>query len=362
MKRLFLHIGTHKTGSTAIQHALQAHVKLLRKHGYALVPRFQAARELMRISCEDPQIIDHARDQFQRSLRYHRKYREDKLIMSWEGFSGDPWAGYTNSEIIAKSLRKITSGLDVTIIVYLRRQDEFLESLYAQHIQRGYSLSFNEYLDQIKPSYFDWEFLLQNYAKHFGKKNILPRRYHKVFLPTKSSLLDDFSRAIEIPFHLTLPGNCQRNSSMSRQALEIARLANPHLSPDEQKCLRTLLQESNAKHLFSGFGFFSSSSRSEFLSRYKASNAFVCTEYFDGPRGFLFPDDPPPAIDPAQESGLIEDPGRVLANIVRYLHSQKAACSHGGQQQKFVQQVSERLSRLPRLRRWLRSLARGLHP
>ena len=48
MKTLYLHIGTHKTGSTAIQHFFKVNKEVLKTMGYTypLFPRFQYSHKL----------------------------------------------------------------------------------------------------------------------------------------------------------------------------------------------------------------------------------------------------------------------------------------------------------------------------
>jgi len=360
VRRLFLHIGTHKTGSTAIQHALGANREALARSGYALIPRPAASRELMRATSYDSQLVASMGKQLSASVKLHAGRRTENLLLSWEGFSGDPQLGYANSHIIARVLREITVPFHVTIVSYLRQQDEFVESLYTQHIQRGHSLEFSAYLQRFDASAFDWSRLLASFAKCFGQENVSPRRYHKVLLPESSSLLDDFSRVLELPFNLSLPGRQMRNPSMSRQALELARLANPHLSEEEKKCLRHILQQSNAKQLHEAFCFFSPSERSRFLSQYKQSNAEVCGTYFDEPSGELFPKD----VSRLEHSGAIEDvignPGEVLANAIRYLSAGGTVCPKTPRIPAFARAASRALSRFPELHRTAHAIIRTI--
>ena len=362
MKRLYLHIGTHKTGSTAIQHALRANRKKIESHGCALIPYPPASRQLMIDSAENMHTIDLARNQLQLTLRHPLRRRKAQYVMSWEGFSGDPWHGYYNTGVVAKSLRAITLGLDVTIIVYLRRQDDFVESLYTQSIQKGHSSSFADFVAQFGKDCFNWRELVKHYEDCFGEGNVIPRRYHEMFLPDRQSLLRDFSETINLPFILALPGSDLRNPSMSRQALEIARVTNPYLSSEQQKCLRTILQKSNAKELFEAFGFFDISSRDEFLSRHAASNASINLKYFGDSSGPLFP---APSALPGEEGsdvpvGTTVNAGEVVANIIRFLHAQGKISEIERKPDRLIKSAAEALTRHPRLHRLMRFLVRGL--
>ena len=65
----------------------------------------------------------------------------ERFVTSWEGFSGNPRLAYQNANAVASMLRESTKSLDVRIIVYLRRQDEFVESMYTQTIHEGGSFA-----------------------------------------------------------------------------------------------------------------------------------------------------------------------------------------------------------------------------
>jgi len=354
VRHLFLHIGTHKTGSTAIQHALAANRKALSKSGYALIPRPEAARELVHSRSEDPLIVERMEEQFYSSLKLLDMRRVDAIVLSWEGFSGDHQRGYCNTATIAEALRKLATGFIVTVVVYIRRQDEFAESLYAQHIQYGHSHSFSEFLRQFDVSAFDWARLLQSYTGAFGRQNVLARRYISPSGPTDTRLLDDFSKAIGLPFVLSLPGKTLRNPSMNRQALELARLANPYMSTEERRFLREILQQSSTRSFDDSLGFFTDQGRQDFLEQYASSNASVQADFFSD-TGDLFP-----RIEEARQSsgGFEADPGPVLAKIVRFLQANGANKLYPSMRPNLRQYASERLARFPRLRRISRSLAR----
>src|SRR5690625_7585565 len=102
------------------------------------------------------------------------------LIIS-EHFSGNPFIGFSNVHIIAETLWEITKDLDldIYIIVYLRRQDDFIESMYTQSIHLGDSHSFEEFINGFDESAFDWEYILDSYSKWFGKDRSEERRVGK---------------------------------------------------------------------------------------------------------------------------------------------------------------------------------------
>ena len=139
-KRLIIHIGMHKTGSTAIQHVLSRNRLALRAFGVLYPPSYgsDGARQAKHnalfsaISHEadygapHPQIgpaEDLVRDLRDRVLRSGAR----SAVISAEGFSGEKPA-------FARALAPLGDTFDVRVIAFLRRPDAWLESFHRQMI------------------------------------------------------------------------------------------------------------------------------------------------------------------------------------------------------------------------------------
>lgn len=283
--QLFLHIGTHKTGSTAIQKALLKGKEKLRDEKIVYLPQLPARKNIETLSVLDSDIISSSREFV---LREISKYpTSTRFVMSYEGYSGDVFRGYLNAEIVAESLRRITDGYEVKVIVFLRRQDLFVESMYTQTIHQGQTWSFNNFLDIFNNSSFNWHLLLSNYAKYFKKPGIIVRRYDKTHLLNQNSI-EEFANVIGSNSLKSIDIEKNLNSGYTRDALELARLCLPHLTKSEKRKLRNILQATNAKLPFESHSFFNLSERELFLSKYEQSNALVAEEYFHDSKGSLF--------------------------------------------------------------------------
>jgi hypothetical protein len=312
MAEVLIHIGTHKTGATAIQHALRENRRWLRRNGWAYLLPAPALRTLMMAQSVNPEVVQEARAWLDSVGRWHG--RRHRLLISAEGFAGNPYGGYRNADVVAENLRQITDGHKVGIMVYLRRQDEFMESMYTQRIQEGGSLSFAEFLEACGDAP-DWSALLRAYAERFGQERIVVRRYHRTFLPEPDSLLLDFSRALHLsalPME-RVPG--RRNAGYSREALEFARSVNASLDDAERAALRRLLQEASARQSFAPFEFFNHDERVALMNRCADGNAEVARRYFKDAVDTLFPP-PEVAIRARQASAGLSPEGmdRMLAD------------------------------------------------
>jgi len=126
--RFYIHIGTHKTGSTAIQQLLNKNKYLLRENGYVYLRDLEEKFQTLKMSTKiDTDVITLFKKELANSCKRNKSNIPDhRFIISSEGFSGNPLIGYKNAGIVAEHLYQITDDFDVYVIVYLRRQDDFI--------------------------------------------------------------------------------------------------------------------------------------------------------------------------------------------------------------------------------------------
>jgi len=276
MKKLFIHIGTHKTGSTAIQNALGENRFKIRDDNIALLPVSGLIARLGNASEYDSSIVCKVREHIKKHASKVNK-KINSYVISSETFSGNILYAYNNTNIVANILYEATLEFDVYIIVYLRRQDQFFESLYTQMIHEGKSYSFDHFYEQLKMSAFNWLELLDAYAQYFGRDKILARRYDRKHLPDSNSLVNDFARVIGVEKLCS----SESNVGYSRDALELAKLCNKSFSREKRSKLRKLLQVTNTKMPFDNYQYFNDESRKSYLSSYDESNSKVAKIYFN---------------------------------------------------------------------------------
>lgn len=302
MVKLYIHIGTHKTASTTIQTALYNNRGYLENEGIVVLSPPISFRTLMSSTTLN---VDLSKDNLSlvNQVKQYPKNADLNFLVSFEGLSGDPILGYKNSKIIAKILREMTLEFEVKIIIYLRRQDHFIESLYTQKIHEGESYSFHEFINKFDEFSFNWESLLDSYDNEFGKENLIVRKYDTENLPKSNSILRDFGTIIGSKYMQMIDNNESRNLGYSRDALEVARLTNPYLNESDKKRLRHILQKTNTKQPFDSYSFFSELEREHFLSQYIRSNSNVAKKYFYGSSEGLFPESNP-SIENGQYQGL----------------------------------------------------------
>lgn len=295
--KLFIHIGTWKTGSSTIQFNLFKVRSELEKEGFfylckddKMVERGEPIREFTELR---EGYVKRSREKFKRILNEQKSKNKDiHFISSGEEYSGNPFLGFKNVGAVAENLYHIAKGLglDIRIIVYLRRQDDFFESLYQQTIRLGDSHSFREFLEKFDSSHFNWQNMIQVYADLFGKENIIVRRYHKKYLPEENSLVQDFGKVIGSEVVANYQSTTSKNKGFSRDTLEIMKIMNAYFEGDERFKLRKIFDQVNSKLPFENYSFFTANERAVFLKKYEKSNAAVAKEYLGEDSLFPEPD------------------------------------------------------------------------
>jgi hypothetical protein len=182
---LVVHIGTHKTGTTAIQRFAAEHRKTLARRGlwypsYAeigLRGHYRGHHDFAhaiagigkRMSLDDAK-------RFAELIRNRLRPDETVLISAEPIYrhvlpeDNDYWA---RREAYVRRLKDIIGLDDVTILVVLRRQDSFARSLYQQKVKSGkYSLSFRQFLVDERYE-FEYHRQLSIFKNVFGKVDVL---------------------------------------------------------------------------------------------------------------------------------------------------------------------------------------------
>ncbi|WP_417243246.1 hypothetical protein [Celeribacter sp.] len=133
-RKLILHIGTPKTGSTSVQHTLFAHRDQLAAAGVhwgdstreprAAAPRHSSVSHALR---RGPRKWDAERDAI---LADFDASGHDTLLLSDEVLSE------CGAKAIAR-MAEFAAPFETTVICYLRRQDRYVESLWNQYCGEG---------------------------------------------------------------------------------------------------------------------------------------------------------------------------------------------------------------------------------
>jgi hypothetical protein len=193
---LTIHIGTHKTGSSAIQKFCDNQRTELLARG-TLYPRCEfrfghhdlawalsgsgRARRDQSLTAEDiaSDILAHA-------------HGVSHILISSEDFEN------LDTPAIQR-LRSLFSRCETTVVVYVRRQDSALLSIYAQRITGGvrYQGTLSELADRLKPRRLDYWKLASRWAAVFGTAAVRVRPFERsCFL--EGNVIPDFLQLVGI--------------------------------------------------------------------------------------------------------------------------------------------------------------------
>ena len=172
-KKLFAHLGAHKTATSLVQRYFMSKSKHYEREGVKFLTREQVSSY---ISWGDKIIQDG--EKFSNFL--HQESENTKapnLMFSNENSLGRPLknkAGlYPNHRPILKSLKDITKDFDTKIVFSIRRQADFLQSYYLQRIHQGDFLTFSQFIDEIDLGNISWRPLIECLHETFGKDNVI---------------------------------------------------------------------------------------------------------------------------------------------------------------------------------------------
>jgi hypothetical protein len=268
-KTVYLHIGAHKTGTTAIQSMLRAESRRLKWLGFYYDRRFyRLGKVLARRSPLPAQELDTLRQEVNAWLRVRH---EPNVIGSSEALFGDLFASYANIQAVAKDVRTILADHDVRIVACIRRQDDFVQSVYHQYIKRGGTLRFDAFLHTHDVRAYRWNELLGKYADVFGRDGVSVFCYEDLF-QSPTAILERLFRPLAASGFRGRAHSAVRNPSLSDKGIEIAIRCNDLLDRQEQLALRRFLQQKFSQRPKEKHTLFTEEQRRELLAFYAPSN------------------------------------------------------------------------------------------
>jgi hypothetical protein len=177
--QLILHIGTHKTGTSAIQECLLRNERLLAGRGihYAHRARSRALNNLAMLVATGRKAD--AETLLDRELEKARALGAATLLISAESFFAmtmffhklegeaceDYWAAESRSIELLRDV--LPADMPARVVAFFRRQDKFLESVYAQTVKtRPLSASCEQFKASIGEA-LDYAHHLQLWSRAF---------------------------------------------------------------------------------------------------------------------------------------------------------------------------------------------------
>lgn len=181
-----VHVGTHKTGTTSLQVFFETNKPLLAQAGLlvAQAGRYQTLAGNHQIAWD---LIYSERSSFLDDLVNElRATPQRSALLSSEDFS--LLYAYEPS-LVALRDAIVSAGYRPKIVVYLRPQGSYAESMYVERVKHDYVRPVSTYLDAIfergvyavdgSPIRIEFRYtrLLEPFARVFGRENVVVRPY-----------------------------------------------------------------------------------------------------------------------------------------------------------------------------------------
>ncbi|WP_372370705.1 hypothetical protein [Candidatus Uabimicrobium sp. HlEnr_7] len=354
-QEIYLHIGIKKTGTSAIQFFLSTNRQRLLNYHNIVYPELEKDRHAHH-GLALPYVSAHKRKGsppkifFRDLISYFEKYPKKTFLLSSEAFA--------SSEDIQK-LKDNLEALNIfpKIIVYLRRQDYWLESRYNQDIKSGDKKNFTDFCSEQQ---VDWFRLLQKWEQVFGRENLIIKVYENQQMP--QGLIADFLQILGITEidGFEVP-SAKRNISLDLDLLELKRLANMMNYSIELSVLNKINEKlqcfSQNRYLFS------LEERQKIIKKYADSNSQVAKKYL-GRKKLFYEDALKSENQYKHYSGLVLEKVVVIFLLIMQKQSsqkqssqkqsQKQSSQKQSSQKQYQQQIQEQQRKVKRYKKKLR--------
>lgn len=233
-KKLYLHIGTHKTGTTAIQVFSAKNSDYLKENDCLYVETGRPVRENRKLVGHH--LLPWYLIKHNVPKSYYGKYEKNiehlfsdlvdeiktskynHILISSEEFDK------LNSEEI-EALKKYFADFEVFIIIYLRRKDSYIESMYQTDVvYNSFNKTIYEFMNETKIplKYFDF---VNKWQKVFGTKNVTVNVYCKKLLKDENVVVDFFNHlGIEVAHKISKGKPSKVNASIPFQYVSLIAL------------------------------------------------------------------------------------------------------------------------------------------
>ena len=329
-KTIYLHIGSSKTGSSALQYFLLQNRSLLREKGFDYPPHDVDPNG---ISSGNGQrlgnfLIDGDMAQAESLVSEIMRTAAANIILSSELLY------FLEDENVVR-LKSLLSSADVRVIIYLRRQESMLESVYQQHVKRRGDTRrmeawFSEHYRDARYSHDQ----LRTWAAVFGKDAIAVRPYESQQF-RGGTIFSDFLclLGLSLMSEFSMPSK-SINPSYRADALEAMRLFNllplAH-RPRLQDVLLQRFSESRGKAGDWPYKLMSPAQRILVCEYYADTNAAIARDTAGREDGRLFYDSLPAADEAwAPYPGLsAQAVGEITTYIARHSEAVSRLVGHG---------------------------------
>jgi hypothetical protein len=167
----------------------------------------------------------------------------------------------------------------IRIVVYLRRQDDFVVSTYSTGVKNGQPVPLRSPRKAQIEARYNYAELLERWSRPFGRKNVICRKFEKASL-VSGDLISDFLSATNLDTTLDWERPGSLNSSLDARCLEFLRLVNVQFGRNQRPPgLVPRLERISDGPLLD----LPEAERVALMQMLRPSNRKVANRFFDGP-------------------------------------------------------------------------------
>ncbi|MDT8853527.1 hypothetical protein RNZ50_00465 [Paracoccaceae bacterium Fryx2] len=323
-KRLFLHIGAHKTATTFLQSSLARNAAALDDLGilYPQSGRIYQAHFRLSWDLRNPGLKDRPLEALEHWAALFAEIDaapQPVVVLSCEefGLGLDP-----------ARLAVLATRYEVAVIFYLRSPDSYLESFYNQFVkdfENREARTLEQYMAEETLFFLDTMKLLRPWSELFGVGAVRLRLFGAAHLP--DGILADFLRTLgctRLPDFAPPDLSILHKVSLPPDALDYLRLSNPWLTRSEGHHafvvrLVQMAQENAASLQQTRAGLLSLKARQTLRLRFRDTN-YQAARTFLGADRTPFPPMEAPAL-PDYESRLPEATPAIMGRVAALIRN-----------------------------------------
>lgn len=274
---LWLHIGSPKTGSSSIQDFLFANRGTLSQYGLALLTPGPQQPSANRLAGAIGARNKHDPAEVAKHCFAHAK----------NGAPGD--AGLSSEEFYLEDPARIAKVLsphiaehdaEVQIVLYLRRQDLFIDSFYSQRRKTGrFRGSLQDFILRFAPREMNYVAMIDLWRSAFPGAKIHLRRFERPRFP-EGDIVNDFMQVIG---HADLTPACERpetlNTSPNRDVIALMDMLGEVGGFNTTRIYR-LMEQQGFPDTGARRTFVDDKTRATLLSHYAKGNEALRAEFF----------------------------------------------------------------------------------